>query len=213
MMTEQDSETNQLLQKMMEQISQLQAQVTALQQKPPEPMETLAEEKPSTSCRLVKVSDATKAFLETAFSGTMDNDDRTARIKRIVVPDCDQIRCPKLDGVLKATLPTDAIKVDSYLSQLQQFWLDAVSPLAAILESAEAGELSPEKAVSSVQVALCLMGNVHQHMTQEATIEAESLPNLSSWLKTEKTFNPQHLCCLARNSLSWPMPLWINRKP
>jgi len=64
-------------------------------------------------------------------------------------------------------LPTDAIKADGYLSRLQQFWLDAISPLAAILECAEAGDLMLEKAVSSVQVVLCLMGNVHQHMAQE----------------------------------------------
>ena len=60
----------------------------------------------------------------------MDNDDCRKRIKRIGVPDCDQIRCPKLDGVMKAVLPTDTIKADGYLSRLQQFWLDAVAPLA-----------------------------------------------------------------------------------
>jgi len=64
-------------------------------------------------------------------------------------------------------LSTDAIKADGYLSWLQRFWLDAVPPLAAILECAEAGYLMPEKAVSSIQVALCLMGNTHQHMAQE----------------------------------------------
>ena len=72
-MTEQDSETNQLLQKMTEQISQLQAQVTMLQQKPPPWLKK--------NCRLVEVSDAMKAFLEVVFSGTMDSDDCTARIK------------------------------------------------------------------------------------------------------------------------------------
>jgi len=51
----------------------------------------------------------------------MDNDNCTAHIKRIGVPNCDQIRCPKLDGVLKAVLPTNAIKVDGYLLRLQKF--------------------------------------------------------------------------------------------
>ena len=37
-MADEDSATNQLLKQMMEQISQLQAQVTALQQKPADPM-------------------------------------------------------------------------------------------------------------------------------------------------------------------------------
>ena len=97
----------------------------------------------------------------------MSNEDRRKRVEKVGVPDCDQVRCPKLDGVLKAVLPRDAIKADGYLSRLQQFWLDAVAPLAALLESAEAGELTPEKAVSAAQTALYLMGNVHQQTAQE----------------------------------------------
>ena len=84
----------------------------------------------------------------------MSNEDRRKRVEKVGVPDCDQVRCPKLDGVLKAVLPRDATKADGYLSRLQQFWLDAVAPLAALLESAEAGELTPEKAVSAAQTAL-----------------------------------------------------------
>ena len=97
----------------------------------------------------------------------MPNEDRKKRVVKVGIPDCDQIRCPKLDGVLKAVLPKDAIKADGYLSRLQQFWLDAVAPLAALLESAEAGDLTPEKAVSATQTALYLMGNAHQQMAQE----------------------------------------------
>jgi len=63
---------------------------------------------------------------------------------------------------MKAVLPTDVIKADGNLSQLQQFWLDAIAPLVGILESAEAGELTNEKAVASTQAALHLMGYVHQ---------------------------------------------------
>ena len=164
-------ETNTLLKQMMEQMNKLQEQVNTLQSKqstntaPGTGMET--DEVEQEEGGLVEVSEATQAFLGAAFSGIMDNDDRRKRIKRIGVPDCDQIRCPKLDGVMKAVLPTDAIKADGYLSRLQQFWLDAVAPLAAILESAEAGELTPEKAVASTQAALCLMGNAHQQMAQE----------------------------------------------
>ena len=109
----------------------------------------------------------TKSFLEAAFSGTMSNEDCRKQVKKVGVPDCDQICCSKLDGVLKAVLPRDAIKADGYLSCLQQFWLDAVAPLVAILESAEARELTPEKAVSAAQTALYLMGNAHQQTAQE----------------------------------------------
>ena len=72
-----------------------------------------------------------------------------------------------MDTAPEEVLPTDAIKVDGYLSQLQQFWLDAISSLAAILECAEARDLMPEKVVSSVQVVLYLIGNTHRHVVQE----------------------------------------------
>jgi len=67
------------------------------------------------------------------------NKDRKKRVVKLGIPDCHQIRCPKLDGVLKAVLPKDAVKVDGYLSCIQQFWLDAEASLAAMLESAEWG--------------------------------------------------------------------------
>ena len=164
-------ETNSLLKQMMEQMSQLQEQVNTLQSQQEAVTGAVVmaetEEGEHDDGGLVEVTDATRTFLGAAFSAMMDNEDRKKRIRRIGVPNCDQIRCPKLDGVMKAVLPTDAIKADSYLSRLQQFWLDAVAPLAAILESAEAGELTPEKAVASAQAALYLMGNAHQQMAQE----------------------------------------------
>ena len=59
-----------------------------------------------------------------------------------------------MDPVLKSTLPKEAIKADRYLSRLQQFWLDAVAPLTAVIEGMEAGELSVEGAVTTVQSVL-----------------------------------------------------------
>ena len=70
----------------------------------------------------------------------MANVDDKKRVEKFGVPDCDHIRCPKLDPVLKSTLPNEAIKADGFLSQLHQFWLDAVAPLSTVLESAESGE-------------------------------------------------------------------------
>ena len=63
--------------------------------------------------------------------------------------------------MLTTILPKDAIKADGYLSRLQQLWLDAVAPLAAILEGAEAGELTPEQAYSAAQAAMVLMGSTN----------------------------------------------------
>ena len=59
--------------------------------------------------------------------------------------------------MLATVLPKDAIKADGYLSRLQQFWLDAVAPLAAILEGAENGELTPEQAYSAAHASSPLL--------------------------------------------------------
>ena len=103
--------------------------------------------------------------------------------KRIGATNCEQIRCPKLDEVLKAVLSTYAIKEDGYLSWLQQFWLDTVSSLAAILECAEARDLMPEKAAFSV---LCLIGNAHQQMAQKLLLKLNS--SLKTMANEKKSF-------------------------
>ena len=163
------NDTNSLIREMLKQVSMLQEKVDSIQKKSVTPSEVgdSDDEMEGSSGSLVELSETTKAFLEAAFSATMPNEDRKKRVVKVGIPDCDQIRCPKLDGVLKAVLPKDAIKADGYLSRLQQFWLDAVPPLAALLESTEAGDLMPEKAVSATQTALYLMGNAHQQMAQE----------------------------------------------
>ena len=161
--------TAQLLQEMKAQMDAIRDQMETIQRNQPVTDVTNSDEEGEevSGPRLVTLNDTTRAFLEAAFSGTMLNEERKKRVEKIGVPDCNQIRCPKLDGVMKAVLPKDAIKADGYLSRLQQFWLDAVAPLTAVLESAEAGDLTPEKAVSATQTALYLMGNAHHQMSQE----------------------------------------------
>ena len=125
----------------------------------------------------------------------MSNEDCRKQVEKVGVPNCDQVHCPKLDGVLKAVLPRDAIKVDGYLSRLQQFWLDAVAPLAALLESAEVGKLTPEKAVSAAQTALYLMGNVHQQTAQERQkkLILKLNPSLKFMAEDAKSFSSAEL--------------------
>ena len=117
--------------------------------------------------KLVELSEKTSAFLEAAFSMTLSNADRRKRIAHIRIPDVHKIHCPKLDLMLTTVLLKDAIKADGYLSHLQQFWLDAVVPLSAILEGSDAGKLMPKQAYVATQSALCLLGNANIHMAQE----------------------------------------------
>ena len=61
----------------------------------------------------------------------------------------------------------DAIKADRYLLHLQQFWLNTIAPLAAILEGGKAEKLTSEHTYSAPQSALGLLGNTDDHMVQE----------------------------------------------
>ena len=70
---------------------------------------------------LVQLTETTKSFLEAAFSGMISNEDRRKRLEKVGVSDCDQVHCPKLDGVLKAVLPKDTIKADGYLCIFSSF--------------------------------------------------------------------------------------------
>ena len=103
-------DTNQLIQEMMKQMTALQEKVEAIQ-KNPSSGDSNSRQKDSddegddSSGRLVQLTETTKSFLEAAFSGTMSNEDRRKRVKKVGVPDCDQVHCPKLDGVLKMVLP------------------------------------------------------------------------------------------------------------
>ena len=138
---------------------------------------------------MVSLSEATKALLETAFSSPMSNSDRKKRVEKFRVPDCEWVRCPKLDPVLKTTLPKEAMKADGYLSRLHQFWLDAVAPLTTMIESADAGELTVAEAVTAVQSALVLMGNAHQKMAQERRkVLLQLNPALKSFTEEQKAF-------------------------
>ena len=139
---------------------------------------------------LVTLMESTQAFLEAAISTMLANTDRKKWVERIGVPDCDSIRCPKLDPVIKAIVPNEVTKADGYLSHLQQFWLDATAPLTTIIETAEEGKLTPDVAVSAVQTALFLMGNAHQHMAQEGhkRILMNLNPAIKSMASDEKVF-------------------------
>jgi len=117
-------DTNMLIQEMIKQITALQEKVDAIQKNPPtvgtsESNPDSNDEMEDSSGRLVQLSETTKSFLEAAFLAAISNKDRKKRVGKVGIPDCDQVCCSKLDGVLKAVLPKDAIKADGYLSHLQ----------------------------------------------------------------------------------------------
>ena len=161
---------------------------------------------------LVTLMESTQAFLKAAFSATLVNTDHKEWVERIGVPDCNSIRCPKLDPVIQGIILNEATKADGYLSRLQQFWLDTTAPLTAIIETAEEGKLTPDMAVSAAQMALFLMGNTHQYMAQERCkrVLMNLNPTIKSMASDEKVFTRLHPCCLMMNLPNWQQREWTS---
>ena len=90
---------------------------------------------------LVPLSEAASAFLEAAFAAKLENRARVAKAKGQGTPDSRWIQCAKIDPVVTANVPSAARTADRAASRLQQFWVDAASPLVILLEKEE---LRPE---------------------------------------------------------------------
>ena len=114
-----DDSTQKLLEEMKKHMSELQGQVEFMQHAGTSTSFEEPGEEDLTTGELVALSEQTRSFLEAAFSATLSNADRKKGIANIGIPDCDKIRCHKLDLMLTTILPKDAIKADGYLSRLQ----------------------------------------------------------------------------------------------
>ena len=185
------SETLRILLEVKKQMAKLEGKVDSMQHTgTSSSFDADPEENEDSAGKLVELLEETSAFLEAAFSTTFSNADRRKRIAHIGIPDYDKIHCLKLDPMLATVLPKDAIKADGYLSRLQQFWLDKVAPLTAILEGSEAGELMAEQAYAAVQSVLCLLGNANNHIAQERRkrILMNINPALKSMAEEENAF-------------------------
>ena len=80
------------------------------------------------------------------------------------MPATDATKCPKLDNVLRPQVPKDAKDGDRTLCRLQTFLLDAVGPLAHMLELHQSGRLTADEATTQ---ALRFLGNAHSHISSE----------------------------------------------
>ena len=84
--------------------------------------------------KLVEMSEEVAAFIETAFKSKLKNSERVEHTKKYGVPDSQWLKCPELDPVVAATIPTTSQRADRAASRLQNFWLDVVNPLVYVLE-------------------------------------------------------------------------------
>ena len=107
----------------------------------------------SDSC--FKLSEEGEAFLEAACDSHMEYKTRVAQATRYGKPDSKWTTCPELSAVVAATLPKGAVKEDKVAFRTQQMYMEAIAPLAALLEDA----------IPMVQSAIMLLGDAAQHHT------------------------------------------------
>ena len=77
------------------------------------------------------------------------------------------MKCSKLDLVAKKLLQKEAKDADAGLARLQTLVLDTLAPLVDIVEEAQRGSLTVEKAAESAKAAITLLGNVSAHISSE----------------------------------------------
>lgn len=137
--------------------------------------------------RRFKVSSPTKEFISSAFClpKPLENATRQSLLGRFGLPDGDEARCPKLDGIIKGELHKEALDVDRKLSKMQNFLLDASGPLVYALEELNTGENPSVESISlAVQHALVLLhvGNASCHVSVER--RSKALTKLNPDLKS-----------------------------
>ena len=115
---------------------------------------------------LVKVSENTEKFLKSTFAKPVPNGTRRQWCTEHGVPRVESMKCPKLDKVVKGQLPKEAKVADGEAAKLQTLILDAVGPLAYILEEAQKGSLMVESAVKAAKTALRFLGYASAHVAQ-----------------------------------------------
>jgi len=91
----------------------------------------------------------------------MDSTGRVKCVEKQGVPDCRWTEW--LDPVVSANLPKDTIRINNRAKQLQEYWLDAATPLIAALENVQEGTADLQDATKAMQEALVFLGNASQH--------------------------------------------------
>ena len=118
-------------------------------------------------CQLHRITPATETLLGDAFSKAAPNATRRRWRRTYGMPASDHTKCPKLDATLRPQVPKEGKDADRALSRLQTFVLDAIGPLASLLEQKQAGRLTAESAADAATQALRFLGNAHAHISTE----------------------------------------------
>ena len=134
-----------------------------------------------------QLSEAGEAFLQTAFSKRMNAKGQAKWIEKQGVPDFLWTKCPTLDPVISANVSKDAIRSDNREKKLQEYWLDAATPLIAAPENVQEDRANLQDTTKAMQEALVYLGNASQHHTvhRRQAILQQLNPQLKPLVKDE----------------------------
>ena len=141
-------------------------------------------------CKLHPVTVATGGLLKESFSNAVPNGTRRKWRRVYGMPAADATKCPKLDGTLKTQVPKEGKDGDRTFSRLQTFVLDAVGPLASLLEQHQAGRLTPATAAEAATMALKFLGNASAQISTERRkrLVAHLNPDLKPLVEGQESF-------------------------
>jgi len=105
------------------------------------------------------------AFLEATFDSRLSYKDRKKQVAKYGEPDSKWTICPSISPVVAATLPATAIKDDKVAFRSQEMYMEAIAPLAAVLESTDDEKFTIREAIPMVQTAIRLLGDAVQHQS------------------------------------------------
>lgn len=121
------------------------------------------EEHDSKGARLFHVGDETKSQLKQSFTAALPNATRRQLRDRFGAPNLPFTGTPSIDKVISSRLSSSTKSRDKELAKLQALALDALGPLAIILEGSARNDLTPQENLEAVQTSVRLLGNMAMH--------------------------------------------------
>jgi len=95
--------------------------------------------------------------LEATFNSCLSYKDWRKQIVRYGEPDSKWTTCPSISSVVAATLSSAALKDDKAAFRAQEMYMEAMAPLAALLESTDDENFTIKEAIPMVQSAVRLL--------------------------------------------------------
>ena len=72
-----------------------------------------------------------------------------------------------MDKMVRDRLWPNTMRQDRVLARIQALYLDAVGPLASLVDQAETGTLTVDQAVTAAKLAFWFVGNATVHTSRE----------------------------------------------